>query len=81
MTAIKGAGGITFAQDPRSAKYDGMPNSAIASGCIDVVLPPERIAEEVARIGHHPYVTNPQLEQTDGSAPDRQMLMSRISVH
>jgi two-component system CheB/CheR fusion protein len=78
VTAIKGAGGITFAQDSRSAKYDGMPNSAIASGCIDLVLSPDRIAEEVARIGHHPYVTNPQLEQSEGSAPDRQVLMARI---
>ena len=32
ITAIKGEGGITFAQDS-SAKYDGMPASAIASGC------------------------------------------------
>lgn len=33
---IKAEGGITFAQDPASAKYDGMPRSAIASGCVDL---------------------------------------------
>src|SRR5262249_46749689 len=33
VAAIKSEGGITFAQDSRSAKYDGMPNNAIASGC------------------------------------------------
>ena len=55
-----------------------MPNSAIASGCIDLVLPPERIAEEVIRIRHHPYVTDPQLEKIESSAPDREILMSRI---
>ncbi|HEY2969178.1 MAG TPA: chemotaxis protein CheB [Casimicrobiaceae bacterium] len=54
---IKAAGGITFAQDEESAKYAGMPQSAVRSGCIDVVLPPEAIARELARVGQHPYVT------------------------
>ena len=54
---IKAAGGITFAQDEESAKYAGMPQSAARSGCVDVVLPPEAIARELARIGQHPYVT------------------------
>ncbi len=57
LMAIKGEGGITFAQDTQSAKYDGMPASAIASGCVDFVLPPEAIANELARIRQHPYVT------------------------
>ena len=56
LAAIKGEGGITFAQDS-SAKYDGMPASAIASGSVDLVLPPEGIAEELARIADHPYVS------------------------
>jgi two-component system CheB/CheR fusion protein len=56
LKAIKAEGGITFAQDSKSAKYDGMPRSAIAAGCVDFVLPPEEIARELARIGRHPYV-------------------------
>jgi two-component system, chemotaxis family, CheB/CheR fusion protein len=56
LTAIKGEGGITFAQDTRSATYDGMPASAIAAGCVDFILPPEEIAKELARIRRHPYV-------------------------
>ena len=52
---IKAEGGITFAQDD-SAKYDSMPRSAIAAGCIDFVLSPEGIAKELARIASHPYV-------------------------
>ena len=47
LAAIKDAAGVTFVQDPPSAKYDGMPNSAIATGVADYVLPPERIAEEL----------------------------------
>ena len=38
LAAIKGEGGITFAQDEKSAKYDGMPESAIAAGCVDLPL-------------------------------------------
>ena len=56
VRAIKAEGGITFAQDERSAKYPGMPASAAASGCVDFVLPPEGIAGEIARIASHPYV-------------------------
>ncbi len=56
LMTIKHAGGITFAQEPGSAKYSGMPQSAIASGCVDLVLPPKEIAEELKRIGTHPYV-------------------------
>ncbi len=52
---IKAEGGITFAQD-ESAKYDSMPRSAVAAGCIDFVLSPEGIAKELARIARHPYV-------------------------
>jgi two-component system, chemotaxis family, CheB/CheR fusion protein len=56
VKAIKSEGGITFAQDSNSAKYDGMPRSATASGCVDFVLPPEAIARELVRIGRHPYL-------------------------
>src|SRR5262249_49744211 len=52
LEAIKAEGGITFAQD-ESAQQDGMPRSAISAGCVDFVLPPEAIARELARIGHH----------------------------
>jgi two-component system CheB/CheR fusion protein len=71
LAAIKGEAGITFAQEPSSAKYDGMPASAIASGCVDFVLPPGGIAKEIARIRHHPYIAGrfrPEAEQMgDGS--------------
>ncbi len=56
MQVIKEAGGITFAQDEESAKYNGMPETAIATGCVDFVLPPELIARELAEISKHPYV-------------------------
>jgi two-component system CheB/CheR fusion protein len=59
LEAIKGAGGITFAQDGKSAKYDYMPKSAIATGRVDFVLPPAEIAQELMRISRHPLLAVP----------------------
>jgi two-component system, chemotaxis family, CheB/CheR fusion protein len=56
MAEIQAHGGVTFAQDEASAKYDGMPHSAVAAGCVDYVLPPKGIAKELARIARHPYL-------------------------
>jgi two-component system CheB/CheR fusion protein len=61
LKAVKGEGGIAFAQEPSSAAHDGMPRSAIASGCVDLVLEPQLIAQELARLGRHPYVVAPPL--------------------
>jgi len=57
LEEIKATGGITFAQDDESAKYPGMPQSAVRSGCVDMVLSPEAIAAELTRLGQHPYLT------------------------
>ncbi len=50
LKAIKAAGGLTFVQELSSAKYDGMPRSALASGCADFCLTPKAIAAELTRI-------------------------------
>jgi chemotaxis response regulator CheB len=47
---IKKVGGITIAQKLETAGHPDMPESAIASGCIDFVLSPEEIAQEIIRI-------------------------------
>jgi two-component system CheB/CheR fusion protein len=52
---IKSMGGITVAQDPKTAKYDGMPRSAIATQMIDLVLTPKEIATKLVQIAKHPY--------------------------
>ncbi len=65
LEAIKGEGGITFAQDA-TAQHQGMPHSAIASGCVDFVMPPADIAREIARISQHAYaVPKVEARETD----------------
>jgi chemotaxis response regulator CheB len=50
LCGIKEVGGITIAQKLDTAAQPDMPESAIASGCIDFVLSPEDIAKEITRI-------------------------------
>ncbi len=54
---IKANGGIVIVQDPVTAKFDGMPNSAISTGFADIILAPEMIAEEmIDYLQHAPLV-------------------------
>lgn len=55
LEAIKAEGGLTFAQDD-SARFNSMPRSAVAAGCVDFVLSPANIAKELAWIAKHPFV-------------------------
>jgi chemotaxis response regulator CheB len=50
LCGIRQAGGITIAQKLSTAKQPDMPESAIDSGCIDFVLSPEDIAQQIRRI-------------------------------
>jgi len=52
LCGIKEVGGITIAQKLDTAGAPDMPGSAIASGCIDFILSPENIAQEIVRIAH-----------------------------
>ena len=50
IRAIKAEGGITIAQAPATAKYDGMPLSAINTGKVDLVVPIEKLGFEIGSI-------------------------------
>ncbi|MFL4471533.1 chemotaxis protein CheB [Tateyamaria armeniaca] len=50
IQAIREAGGITIAQDPATAKYDGMPTSATETGCVDLTMSPEQIGTHLEKI-------------------------------
>jgi len=52
LCGIKEVGGITIAQKPETASQPDMPESAIASKCIDFVLSPEEIAKKIISIAH-----------------------------
>ena len=54
IRAIKAAGGLAIVQNEESAKYNGMPQAAIETGVVDVILPPDAIGAELPRIAAAP---------------------------
>jgi len=57
VRAVKAAGGMTIAQNPATAEYDGMPRSAIETGMVDQVLDLEKIPKALAQYARHPYAS------------------------
>jgi len=56
IKALKEAGGLAIAQDPDTAKFDGMPNSAINTGVIDLILSPKDMGAQLESYISHPLV-------------------------
>lgn len=51
--------GLVLVQNPSTAKFDGMPNSAIATGIADFILPPELMPGEILNyINEKPPLVN-----------------------
>jgi two-component system CheB/CheR fusion protein len=59
IKAIKGEGGMAMVQDPRNAKFDGMPTSAIETGLVDFIVPVEKMAQTLLAYINHPRLTTP----------------------
>ncbi|WFP51465.1 chemotaxis protein CheB [Methylomonas sp. EFPC3] len=55
IRAIKEHGGMVMVQDEESAKFDGMPRNAIATGLVDFILPPEDMPKQLMAFVKHPY--------------------------
>ena len=55
LKAFKGEGGMAMAEDISSAKYDGMPRSAIATGLVDFILPADRMPEQLMTYVEHAF--------------------------
>ena len=60
VRAIKEAGGMVIVQDRETAKFDGMPKSAISTGLVDFVLAPEDMPEHLIAYLNHPLMTKQQ---------------------
>jgi two-component system, chemotaxis family, CheB/CheR fusion protein len=78
LAEIRAQGGVTFAQDETTAKYDAMPRSAIAAGCVDYVLPPVGVARELTRIAQHPYVVRSRAAEGPELLPEEDVPLSMI---
>jgi two-component system CheB/CheR fusion protein len=77
IKALKEAGALIITQEPQSAKFDGMPNSAINTGIVDFVLRPENIGRQLAKYVQHPLVKGGENALRE-NLQDSQELMQEI---
>lgn len=82
IQAIHDAGGLIMVQDPVTAKFDGMPNSAIASGYADLILTPELMPEEIfTYINEKPVRMNREDAPTERHLPEVLKLIEKHCSH
>lgn len=60
IKSLKEEGGLVIVQEPDSAKFDGMPRSAMNTGLADLILPATDIGENLVRFFQHPYISGAQ---------------------
>jgi two-component system CheB/CheR fusion protein len=85
VRAVKEAGGAVVAQQEDTARFDGMPRSAIATGLVDLILPPEDMPEQILSYARHPELqeiglTSDPSRQLDGLARILSLLRDSFSI-
>lgn len=78
LQAIRADEGVTFAQDPQSAKFSGMPEAAIKTGAVDFVLGIPELAQELLRVGRHPFVRGSEPAVPTG--PGEEVALNQVLV-
>jgi two-component system CheB/CheR fusion protein len=68
LKEVKAKGGLVLAQEPQTAKFDGMPQAAIATGAVDHVLAPRAMPEVLLRYRRHEYFTAPEAIESEASS-------------
>ena len=70
LKAVKASDGMAMVQDPTTAEYPRMPESAIATGLADYVLPVEQMPEALIKYIQHYYVNSAKTGAEETEAPD-----------
>lgn len=83
LKEIRAEGGMSLVQTPDTAKFDGMPRSAIASGLADHVLAPDRMPETLLAYIHHGYVAAAAEVESDSSNDEAtiQQVLEVVRAH
>ncbi len=83
VKAIRENGGLTIAQDPTEAEYDGMPRTAISTGLVDYILPIAQMPQAIVSYTRtHPIVAVPVEDDPTNVEVERQIaqILSRLRV-
>jgi len=76
IKAIKEYGGMTMAQEEKSAKFESMPHSSISTGMVDIIMPPKQLAEELINYIKHPFVK--KTRQIESILASEQSQLSKV---
>ena len=76
IKAIKGEGGLTVVQEEKSALFSSMPKSAIATGCVDYILPVDKMPLKLIKYLKYHHIEHP--EQTDAIASKPSNYLEKI---
>jgi two-component system, chemotaxis family, CheB/CheR fusion protein len=57
VRAVKECGGMVMVQREDTARFEGMPQSAISTGLADYVLPPSEMPQRLVEYARHPFVS------------------------
>ncbi len=80
LRAVKEAGGLTIAQDPSLAKFDGMPNSAVRTGLVDLIISAEKMPDTLVGYFGAPRLALDVEQPGDGEdAPINKSFINRVS--
>lgn len=79
LKEIRVEGGMSLVQTPETARFDGMPRSAISAGLADHVLAPDRMPEAILAYLHHGYVST-SVETDPASAPEEAAIEQVLEV-
>jgi len=84
LQAIKANGGMAMVQSPDTAEYERMPQNAINTGCIDYILAPEAMPEELIKYAQHAYVRGDwspiELPETEQDQLNRILALLRTRI-
>lgn len=86
LSRIKEQGGITLAQVPEDAEFDGMPRAAIETGMVDLVLPVVEMPQKLLDLWHNsreislPAANDPEL-QSFASVSERDAALAEQMLH
>ena len=78
LRSIKEKGGLVLVQDPKTTRYDGMPNSAIATGLVDYILPVDKMPGQLMR--HVTHVHARPVEPADNTESNIPEPLQKIIV-
>ncbi|GGK38599.1 chemotaxis methyltransferase [Salinarimonas ramus] len=82
LREVKAQGGCTLVQDPATARFDGMPRSAIQANLADRVLAPEKMPDVLLRYIRHPYVAGPEVtDETIADGPSIEPILALLRTH